>query len=127
MKTATEITLARAREEWEAPLRAEIDALRHDIERHIAIATEQANRIADLEADLGEWQPIATLPSEGQALATDDDPVECLDGRYGTIELIVCPMLADGRTLNQNSGNYTSAGAWKWWRPVPPVRFAKST
>jgi hypothetical protein len=52
MKTATEITLARAREEWEAPLRAEIDALRHDIERHIAIATEQANHITKLEARL---------------------------------------------------------------------------
>lgn len=34
--------------------RAEIDALKHDIERHIAITTEQANRIVELENALRE-------------------------------------------------------------------------
>jgi len=68
-----------------------------------------------------EWQPISTLPRSGQALVTDDDPDD--GDSYGTIELVVCPMLADGRILNQNSANYTSPGVWKWWRPVPPRKF----
>lgn len=65
------------------------------------------------------WKPIETLPSTGQALVTDDElPFE--DGlTYGSIELVSCPMLSDGRILNQNSGNYTRAGTWKWWHPVP--------
>jgi hypothetical protein len=65
------------------------------------------------------WRPIETLPPSGQALVTDDElPFDEGPG-YGTIELVVCPMLADGRILNQNSGNYTRAGVWKWWYPVP--------
>lgn len=68
-----------------------------------------------------EWQPISTLPRSGQALVTDDDPDD--GDSYGTIELVVCPMLADGRILNQNSANYTSPGVWRWWRPVPPRKF----
>lgn len=70
------------------------------------------------------WRPIETLPRDGQALVTDDDPEDCADGRYACIELVNCPMLADGQILNQNSGNYTRAGTWKWWRPVPPLKFA---
>lgn len=65
------------------------------------------------------WRPIETLPATGQALVTDDELPFDRDPRYGTIELVVCPMLADGRVLNQNSGNYTRAGVWKWWHPVP--------
>lgn len=38
---------------------AEIDALKHDIERHIAITTEQANRIAELERLLREAHHFA--------------------------------------------------------------------
>jgi hypothetical protein len=64
------------------------------------------------------WRPIATLPSSGQALVTDDElPFEGPD--YGTIELVNCPMLPDGRLLCQNSANYTRPGVWKWWLPVP--------
>lgn len=63
------------------------------------------------------WRPISTLPRSGQVLVTDDD-LESPDG-YGTIELVVCPMLEDGRLLNQNSGNYSRPGTWKWWHPVP--------
>jgi hypothetical protein len=48
---------------------AEIDALRHDIERHIAIATEQTNHIADLEAAL---EAIAKTANE----ARDHTPQE---------------------------------------------------
>jgi hypothetical protein len=66
------------------------------------------------------WQPIETLPRSGQALVTDDDlPNEPLGDGYGSIELVVCPMLSDGRILNQNSGNYNRPGTWKWWAPVP--------
>lgn len=65
------------------------------------------------------WQPISTLPRHGQVLVTDDDPDDGGDDGYGTIELVVCPMLEDGRLLNQNSGNYSRAGTWKWWRPIP--------
>lgn len=69
------------------------------------------------------WRPIETLPRSGQVLVTDDDlPTEPGDG-YGCIDLAVCPMLADGRLLSQNSGNYTRAGIWKWWMPVPPRDF----
>lgn len=75
-----------------------------------------------------EWQPIETLPDSGQALVTDDDPTERGSRwpgyKYSTIELINCPMLSDGRVLNANSGNYSRAGAWKWWRPVPRHKFA---
>ena len=71
-----------------------------------------------------EWQPISTLPPTGQALVTDDDPNDG-DG-YGCIELVNCPMLPDGRIMNQNSANYTRPGTWKWWRPVPARAFAKS-
>jgi hypothetical protein len=65
------------------------------------------------------WRPIETLPPTGQALVTDDElPLE--DGPfYGSIELVNCPMLPDGRLLNQNSANYSRAGTWKWWHPVP--------
>ncbi len=64
------------------------------------------------------WRPIETLPKTGQALVCTD---EAFDGDgYDEIELVVCPMLADGRILNQNSGNYTRPGVWKWWMPVPP-------
>ncbi len=69
------------------------------------------------------WRPIETLPSSGQVLVTDDDMTgdDLTPGEwYGTIGLVVCPMLADGRILNQNSGNYSRAGTWKWWAPVPP-------
>lgn len=65
-----------------------------------------------------KWHPIETLPKTGQALVTTDDLSE--PGGYGEIELVVCPMLEDGRILNQNSGNYTRAGVWRWWMPVPP-------
>jgi hypothetical protein len=66
------------------------------------------------------WQPIATLPKSGQVLVTTDDMDE--EGGYGEIELCVCPMLEDGRLLNQNSGNYTRPNTWKWWMPAPPKR-----
>lgn len=65
------------------------------------------------------WRPISTLPPSGQVLVTDDDLPHDPGPSYGTIELAVCPMLPDGRLLNQNSGNYTRAGTWKWWHPVP--------
>lgn len=74
---------------------------------------------------MDEWQPITTLPLQGQALVTDDDPSDCVDGRYATIELVNCPMLADGRILNQNSGNYTQPHVWKWWRPTPKCSFKR--
>ena len=64
------------------------------------------------------WRPIATLPKEGQVLVTADDLNE--EGGYGEIELVVCPMLEDGRILNQNSGNYTLPNTWRWWIPIPP-------
>lgn len=98
-----------------------IAELERALYRAMARLRRDTNRSASVE---DEWHPISTLPQSGQALVTDDDPDECLDGRYGTIELINCPMLTDGRTLNQNSGNYTRAGVWKWWRPAPAVRFA---
>lgn len=65
------------------------------------------------------WRSIETLPATGQALVTDDEMPFDREPGYGTIELVVCPMLADGRVLNQNSGNYSRAGVWKWWHPVP--------
>ena len=74
---------------------------------------------------MDEWQPIATLPPSGQVLVTDDD-LDDGDPGYGTIELCNCPMLKDGKLLNQNSGNYNRAGTWKWWRQVPPRTFASS-
>lgn len=64
------------------------------------------------------WQPIETIPKDGQALVTDwkpGDPWAC------TIELVNLPFLEDGRVLNQNSANYTQPGVWKWWMPVPPA------
>lgn len=87
---------------------------------------ERAERLAKLtetaeEAPDHEWQPIESLPTTGQALVTDDDPDDG-DG-YGCIELVNCPMLPDGRVMNQNSGNYSRAGTWKWWRPVPKRAF----
>lgn len=72
---------------------------------------------------MDEWQPIKTLPKSGQVLVTDDDPNDPEDGRYGCIELVNCPMLDDGRILNQNSANYSRPGTWKWWRPVPSRKF----
>lgn len=76
-----------------------------------------------------EWQPIETLPTTRcQVLVTDDDPDDHGSNwpelQYGTIELVNCPMLADGRIMNQNSANYSRAGTWKWWRPVPRRAFA---
>ncbi len=71
---------------------------------------------------MDEWQPIETLPPTGQVLVTDDDPDD--GDSYGTIELCRCPMLPDGRLLNQNSGNFSRPHVWKWWRPTPPRRFA---
>jgi hypothetical protein len=65
------------------------------------------------------WRPIETLPQTGQVLVTDDELPSDTGPNYVTIELAVCPMLPDGRLLNQNSGNYTRAGTWKWWTPTP--------
>lgn len=81
----------------------------------------------DISVRIGsiDWKLIDTLPISGQVLVTDDDPEDDTPG-YGTIELAVCPILSDGRILNQNSGNYTRAGVWKWWRPVPPKSFKRS-
>lgn len=73
------------------------------------------------------WRPISTLPKSGQALVTSDDPSDddvSGNGGYGDIELVICPMLADGRILNQNTGNYSRAGSWKWWTPAPERKFA---
>lgn len=58
------------------------------------------------------WKPIETLPKNGQALVTDDDPGEVGSG-YATIELITCPTF----------DNDTRAGVWKWWHPVPAKDF----
>lgn len=72
------------------------------------------------------WRPIASLPKAGQVLVTSDDlPGDAArgDNMYGDIELVICPMHSDGRILNQNSGNYTRAGVWKWWMPAPPRDF----
>jgi hypothetical protein len=70
------------------------------------------------------WRPIETLPkTRCQALVTTDDMD---DGEgYGEIELVCCPMLPDGRIMNQNSGNYTRPGVWKWWMPAPPKTIQK--
>jgi len=63
------------------------------------------------------WQPIETAPKTGQFLVTDDDLPE--NGGYSCIELVNAPFLKDGRILNQNSGNYSRPGVWKFWAPVP--------
>jgi hypothetical protein len=54
--------------------RAEIDALKHDIERHIAICTEQANRISELEKALREameWNWLDEDMNQGVANACE--------------------------------------------------------
>lgn len=68
----------------------------------------------------------STMPTSGQVLVTSDDldGADC-DHRYCDIELICLPVLDDGRTLNQNSGNYNRANTWKWWMPVPPREFER--
>jgi hypothetical protein len=64
------------------------------------------------------WQPIETAPKEkSQFLVTHWEPG---DGWAHTIELVCGPFLADGRILNQNSGNYSRAGVWTHWLPLPP-------
>lgn len=65
----------------------------------------------------------ATMPRSGQVLVTDAD-AEDGDG-YGDMDLICLPVLEDGRTLSQTSGNYARAGVWKWWMPAPPKLFEK--
>lgn len=66
---------------------------------------------------MSEWQPIETAPREHcQFLVTQHeagDPWAC------EIELVCGPFLEDGRILNQNSGNYTRAGHWTHWMPLP--------
>lgn len=67
---------------------------------------------------MGEWQSIETAPkTKTQFLVTSwqpGDPWAC------EIELVNGPFLADGRILNQNSGNYTNPGVWTYWMPLPP-------
>lgn len=100
--------------EVHVPMSIAYGMCQNSVDQHVA-------RIAELEA-VDEWQPISSLPRSGQALVTDDDPGDGSEG-YGTIGLVVCPMLEDGRLLNQNSGNYSRPGTWTWWRPVPVRRF----
>lgn len=66
------------------------------------------------------WRPISTLPTtRQQVLVTTDESFEDGDDSYSEIELVCCPMGANGQIMNQNSGNYSRAGVWKWWMPVP--------
>lgn len=52
-------------------LQGEIERLRHDIERHIRIASELATECERMRAELAEaiaWRPISTAPTEGRIL-----------------------------------------------------------
>jgi hypothetical protein len=63
------------------------------------------------------WRPINTAPTSGQFLVTNWEPG---DAWACTIELVNGPFLPDGRILNQNTGNYSNAGTWTYWMPLPP-------
>jgi hypothetical protein len=54
----------------------EIDALRHDIERHIAIATEQANHIAKLEACLAQLFDLLILARNTESGETLQEAID---------------------------------------------------
>jgi len=64
-----------------------------------------------------EWQGIETAPTSGQFLATDWEPG---DPWCTCIDVLVAPVMADGRILDQNSGNYTRFSAYTFWAPLPP-------
>jgi Lar family restriction alleviation protein len=61
------------------------------------------------------WRPIAEAPSAGPFLGARFE-----DGGYiETIEMLMAPFLSDGRILNLNSGNYSRAGIYTHFMPLP--------
>ena len=77
---------------------------------------------AMLAAATGEgWMPIETAPKDvSQFLVTDWMPG---DPWSTAVELVNGPFLADGRILNQNSGNYNARNSWTWWMPLMAAPF----
>jgi len=65
--------------------------------------------------EMSRWQRLTTAPVQGHFLAADfseGSPPLC-------VELVVGPFLADGRILNQNTGNYVLAGTFTHWTELP--------
>lgn len=70
----------------------EIRRLRHDIERHVGIATEATQEVEQLRAELAasrerearmQWQPIETAPTDGARILLCGKGGKIADGYYG--------------------------------------------